>query len=128
MISRTKKKMKTWISNFMRLMQLRQFLPAMEKRCPCKMKNMYKRYGNHMILLDATYKTTKYPLPLFFAVVKTIVNFQVCCVIVLQEDSTEMITKDLKYDKLKVLKQSCLTEVLVILVNSFISKHYKKCI
>ena len=34
-----------------------------------EMKNMYERYGNQMILLDATYKTTKYALPLFFVVV-----------------------------------------------------------
>ena len=64
-----------------------------------EMKNMYERYGNHMILLDATYKTTKYALPLFFVVVQTNVNFQVCCVIVLQEESTEMITKALKIFK-----------------------------
>ena len=63
------------------------------------MKNMYERYGNHMILLDATYKTTKYALPLFFVVVQTNVNFQVCCVIVLQEESTEMIKKALKIFK-----------------------------
>ena len=54
-----------------------------------EMKNMYERYGNHMILLDATYKTTRYALPLFFVVVQTNVNFQVCCVIVLQEESTQ---------------------------------------
>ena len=48
-----------------------------------------------MILLDATYKTTKYALPLFFVVIQTNVNFQVCCVIVLQEESSEMITKAL---------------------------------
>ena len=60
-----------------------------------ELKNMYERYGNHMILLDATYKTTKYALPLFFVVVQTNVNFQVCCVIVLQEESSEMITKAL---------------------------------
>ena len=64
-----------------------------------KMKNMYERYGNHMILLDATYETTNYALPLFFVVVQTNVNFQVCCVIVLQEESTEMITKALKIFK-----------------------------
>ena len=34
-----------------------------------EMKNMYERYGNHMILLDATYRTTKYALPLLFVVV-----------------------------------------------------------
>ena len=52
-----------------------------------------------MILLDATYKTTKYALPLFFIVVQTNANFQVCCAIVLQEESTEMITKALKIYK-----------------------------
>ena len=61
-----------------------------------EMKNMYKRCGNRMILLNATYRTTKYALPLFFVVVQTNVNFQVCCVIVLQEESTEMITKGIK--------------------------------
>ena len=40
-----------------------------------EMKKMYERYGNHMILLDATYKTIKYALPLFFVVVQTNVNF-----------------------------------------------------
>ena len=61
-----------------------------------EIKKMYERYGNHMILLDATYKTIKYALPLFFVVVQTNVNFKVCCVIVLQEESNEMITKTLK--------------------------------
>ena len=63
------------------------------------MKNMYERYGNHMILLDATYKTTRYALPLFFIVAQKNENFQLCCVIVLQEESTEMITKALKIFK-----------------------------
>ena len=35
------------------------------------------RYGNEMTLLDATYKTTRYNLPLFFLVVKTNVNYAV---------------------------------------------------
>ena len=64
-----------------------------------EMKNMYERCGNHMILQDATYKTTKYPLPLFSVVVQTNVKFNVCCAIVLQEQSTEMITKELKVFK-----------------------------
>ena len=64
-----------------------------------EMKNIYERCGNHMILLDATYRTTRYALPLFFVVVQTNVNFQVCRVIVLQEESTEMITKTLKIFK-----------------------------
>ena len=52
-----------------------------------------------MVLLDATYKTTKYALPLFFLVVQTNVNFQVAAVIVLQEESTEMIVKALEIVK-----------------------------
>ena len=64
-----------------------------------EMKNLYERYGNHMILLDATYKTTKHALPLLFVGVPTNVSFQVCCVIVLQEESTEMIIKALKIFK-----------------------------
>ena len=40
-----------------------------------EMQNMYERYGNHMNLLDATYRTIKYVLPLFFVVVQTSVNF-----------------------------------------------------
>ena len=45
------------------------------------------------MLLDATYKTTKYALPLFFAVVKTNVNSQVVGVIVFQEQTKDMIKK-----------------------------------
>ena len=63
-----------------------------------EMKNMYERYGNHMILLDTTYKTTKYALPLFFVVVQ-IRCCQVRCIIVLHEKSTETITKALKIFK-----------------------------
>ena len=40
-----------------------------------EMKNIYERCGNHMILLDVTYKTIKYALPLFFVVVHTSVTF-----------------------------------------------------
>ena len=36
---------------------------------PVEMKEMFHRYGNELVLLDATYKTTKYTLLLFFLVV-----------------------------------------------------------
>ena len=49
-----------------------------------------------MILLDAAYRTTKYALSLFFVVAQTNVNSQVCCVIVLRQEPTEIITKALK--------------------------------
>ena len=41
-------------------------------------------------------------------------------------NGTDRLNEDLKYDELKGLKQSSVSEVLVILVNSFIPKHYKK--
>ena len=40
-------------------------------------RRLLGRYGNSICLLDATYKTTKYSLQLFFVVVKTNVNYHV---------------------------------------------------
>ena len=60
-----------------------------------EMKEMFHRYGNELVLLDDTYKTSKYTLPLFFLDVKTKSTFQVIAVVVLQEKSTEMITRAL---------------------------------
>lgn len=34
-----------------------------------------EKYGNEIFLLDATYKTSRYALPLFFLCVKTNVNY-----------------------------------------------------
>ena len=64
------------------------------------MKEMFHKYGSELVLLDAKFKTTIYTLSLFFLVVKTNVSFQVCAVIVLQEESTEMITKALNTIKM----------------------------
>ena len=61
-----------------------------------EMKRLYHRYAPHLILLDATYKTTKYTLPLFFLVVKTNVNYMVVAVFIIQEETTKMITKALE--------------------------------
>ena len=69
-----------------------------------EMQQMFHRYGNQLILLDATYKTTKYALPLFFLVVKTNVSFQVCRAIVVQDKSVEMITRALKKCVVKMWK------------------------
>ena len=52
------------------------------------MQRLYQRYGKHLVLLDATHKTTKYPLPLYFLVVQPNVNYQVAAVIVTQEETT----------------------------------------
>ena len=40
-------------------------------------RRLLQRYGNDVCLLDATYKTTKYALPLFFVAVKTNVDYQI---------------------------------------------------
>ena len=40
-------------------------------------KRLLRLYGNDICLLDATYKTTRYALPLFFLAVKTNVDCQV---------------------------------------------------
>ena len=40
-------------------------------------RRLLSKYGNDICLLDATYKTTRYALPLFFLAVKTNVDYQV---------------------------------------------------
>ena len=41
-------------------------------------KRLMGMYGGELCLLDATHRTTKYALYLFFIVVKTNVDYQVC--------------------------------------------------
>ena len=41
------------------------------------MKRLYQRYGKYPVLLGATYKATKYALPLYFLDLQTNVNYQV---------------------------------------------------
>ena len=60
------------------------------------MQRLYQRYGKHLVLLDATHKTTKYPLPLYFLVVQPNVNYQVAAVIVTQEETTCILWKALQ--------------------------------
>lgn len=40
-------------------------------------RNLLIKYGNEISLIDATYKTTKYALPLFFVCVKTNCGYSV---------------------------------------------------
>ena len=40
-------------------------------------KRILEKYGNEICLLNATYKTTKYSISLFFLVVKTNVDYQI---------------------------------------------------
>ena len=49
-------------------------------------KRLFARYGNELVLLDATYRTTRYAVPLFFLVVKTNINYQVVAVFVTENE------------------------------------------
>ena len=66
-----------------------------------EMQSLYRRYAPSLLLLDATYRTTKHSLPFYFMVVQTYVNYQVAAVILCQEESTEMITKALSQIQIK---------------------------
>ena len=55
--------------------------------------DLIKRYGNELILLDATYKTTRYALPLFFMVVKTNVDYQIVASFVIENETYEAISE-----------------------------------
>lgn len=58
-------------------------------------RRLLQRYGNDVCLLDATYKTTKYALPLFFVAVKTNVDYQIVASFVTENESTESIAEAL---------------------------------
>ena len=53
-------------------------------------RRLLGRYGN-ICLLDATYKTTKYALPLFFVCVKTNVDYQIVGSFVCENEATDSI-------------------------------------
>ena len=59
-------------------------------------KHLLQRYGNELVLLDATYRTTRYSLPLFFLAVKTNVDYQVVASFVIQDESTDSIKEALE--------------------------------
>ena len=54
------------------------------------------KYENELSLLDATYKTTRYALPLFFLVIKTNIDYQVVATFVTESESTESIAEALQ--------------------------------
>lgn len=53
------------------------------------------RYGQELAFLDATYKTTKYSLPLFFVAVKTNVDYIIVASFIVQDETTASITEAL---------------------------------
>lgn len=54
------------------------------------------KYGHEICLLDATYKTSKYAVPLFFVCVKTNVNYEVVGSFATQYETTSSITEGLQ--------------------------------
>ena len=58
-------------------------------------RSLLEKYGNHICLLDATYKTTRYAIPLFFLVVKTNSDYQVVGSFAVQDETTIAITEAL---------------------------------
>ncbi|XP_047127557.2 uncharacterized protein LOC124808480 [Hydra vulgaris] len=58
-------------------------------------KRLLLRYGTELLFLDATYRTTRYALPLFFLVVKTNTDYQVVAIFVCENETTETITEAL---------------------------------
>lgn len=61
-------------------------------------QRLLERYGK-ITLLDATYKTTRYALPLFFLCVKTNVNYQVVGMFLIQNETTDEIAAALQIFK-----------------------------
>lgn len=59
-------------------------------------KRLLGRYGNNICLLDATYKTTRYALPLFFLAVKTNVDYQVVGSFVTEDETVVSINEALE--------------------------------
>lgn len=57
------------------------------------------KYGQDLAFLDATYKTTKYALPLFFIAVKTNVDYIIVASFVVQDETTESIQEALSIIK-----------------------------
>ena len=57
---------------------------------------LLKKYGNEICFLDATYKTSRYALPLFFVAVKTNVDYCVVVSFVVQSESALAIEEALE--------------------------------
>ena len=62
-------------------------------------KELLVKYGNVITLIDATYKTTKYDLALFFLCVKTNVNYTVVAEFIVQSESSSEIASALEIIK-----------------------------
>lgn len=59
-------------------------------------QQLLRRYGNTIVLMDATYKTTKYELPMFFVTIKTNVGYTPIAEFVVQSETGDKIAEALK--------------------------------
>ena len=58
-------------------------------------RRLLLRYGSDLVLMDATYKTTKYAIPLFFVCVHTNVGYKVVAEFLCQNEDNECIAEAL---------------------------------
>ena len=59
-------------------------------------KHLMERYGDELIMLDATYRTMKYAVPLFLVVVPTNDGYQVVMTFITETESKEDIVEALQ--------------------------------
>ena len=71
---------------------------------------LLKKYGNEICLLVATYKMTRYVLPLFFLVVETNVDSKVVAAFLTEGETTENIIAALAIIKDEVQISICFTQ------------------
>ena len=62
-------------------------------------RDLLIKYGNTITLIDATYKTTKYELPLFFLCVRTNVNYTIVAEFIVQSEGADDIAEALRVIK-----------------------------
>ena len=63
-------------------------------------QELLTKYGNDISLMDATYKTTKYELPLFFISVRTNVGYSPVAQFITQNETAQDIQEALKVLKM----------------------------
>lgn len=62
-------------------------------------QQLLRRYGNEICLLDATYRTTRYSLPLYFLCVPTNVNFMTVATFIVESEDAPSIQEALSVIK-----------------------------
>ena len=62
-------------------------------------RRLLQIYGKEICLLDATYKTTRFDLPLFLLAVRTNVRYNVVATFIVQHETTDAISEALEIIK-----------------------------